>query len=947
LVLTEYSVAAECEGLSLGASFICPAGRYCPEGVNISGLGQCPIGTFSNVSGLMHVSQCRPCVAGMYCGETGLLAPSGSCSTGYYCSSGSGAADASVCDRRSTICDSPRCQGLVPISSPEKCGGKCPAGSFCPSGSAHPILCPPGFFCDSTGRSNVSGPCSAGYYCDEYGITDAKYKECPIGFFCPTGSIFPTKCPLGTSGLYNRSASVDACVKCPAGYFCPDQGNLTGLQICPEGMYCPAGTLVPTYSCPRCYFCPPGSSWPSLCPAGQYQNVAGQGVCKVCPAGYVCGGFTNLTNLGNETFIDRTDGGAAECPPGFFCPENSTYANPCLKGTFSTQPGSANKSSCILCPPGQYCGSDGLSKPTGACFPGYFCAAGSKSGAERICPVGHYCPAGSYYPSICRAGTFARSVGSVNCTKVESGTYSLAEGLVEIKGATAFMICSNSTEFTACGMDANISVCPGPTKAIYGNCSEGYFCLAGSNTPTPLQSLVRDANFGNICPKGTFCPNASMVYTPCEPGTYQGTVGQSACLSVPEGFFTLDRSTIEPCPTGFYCFNRSKVAPRPCPRGTFNNVLGSTTPSACSICTEGMYCASPNLTKPSGLCYAGFLCSRGVEVPNPAGRLNATASQMGIGGGACPPGFYCPQGTVRMMPCPAGTYNNRSNAESLSFCKPCPAGRFCSFEGMGEFPLPSCSSGFYCPPPIKNISFLEVLSIAIDFDTIWTSVTNVSIVIGQTESAPSEFVCPQGFHCKEASIWPEPCCLQNGTDLYCVQGICYCSTYEAEWGSTGCKLCPPGQSCPAFSNATENPYSITTISCPMDHFCSEGQIPTLCPNGTFSNRNSSFLSLDDDCSPCPPGFWCTQGRIQGQCAAGYICSGGSRCPKPVNILVIPHASYSSYLLFPPPFLSSYLSIQHQPPPFSPSSSLSHHSFLNPTVCQPCFLPFVTKCRVVL
>ena len=65
-------------------------------------------------------------------------------------------------------------------------GGVCPTGSFCPGGTSLPIACspgyynsgmggkdlsyctacPPSFYCEGSGLSSVSGPCSAGYYCD-------------------------------------------------------------------------------------------------------------------------------------------------------------------------------------------------------------------------------------------------------------------------------------------------------------------------------------------------------------------------------------------------------------------------------------------------------------------------------------------------------------------------------------------------------------------------------------------------------------------------------------------------------------------------------------------------------------------------------------------------------------------------------------------------------------
>ena len=47
------------------------------------------------------------------------------------------------------------------------------------------------------------------------------------------------------------------------------------------------------------------------------------------------------------------------------------------------------------------------------------------------------------------------------------------------------------------------------------------------------------------------------------------------------------------------------------------------------------------------LCNAGFYCQGKANVPNP---------NDGVTGSICPAGYYCPQGTVNPVPCPAGTY---------------------------------------------------------------------------------------------------------------------------------------------------------------------------------------------------------------------------------------------------------------------------------------------------
>ena len=44
----------------------CPVGYYCAQGTGITGL-PCPVGTFSNTTGLTTASLCTNCTAGTYC----------------------------------------------------------------------------------------------------------------------------------------------------------------------------------------------------------------------------------------------------------------------------------------------------------------------------------------------------------------------------------------------------------------------------------------------------------------------------------------------------------------------------------------------------------------------------------------------------------------------------------------------------------------------------------------------------------------------------------------------------------------------------------------------------------------------------------------------------------------------------------------------------------------
>jgi len=69
------------------------------------------------------------------------------------------------------------------------------------------------------------------------------------------------------------------------------------------------------------------------------------------------------------------------CPKGSYCPLLTESAEQylCPKGTFSDVTGLHNATQCTPCTAGYYCGSVGLTAPTGQCKAGFFCGGGSKS----------------------------------------------------------------------------------------------------------------------------------------------------------------------------------------------------------------------------------------------------------------------------------------------------------------------------------------------------------------------------------------------------------------------------------------------------------------------------------------------------------------------------------------------------------------------------------------
>ncbi|XP_051895657.1 uncharacterized protein LOC127583575, partial [Pristis pectinata] len=102
----------------------CPGGSYCPKGTE--NIRPCPIGHFGPMQGSGAEINCLPCPPGLFCNSSGLVAATGKCNAGYYCTGKSRTA--------------------TPID--HVTGGMCEPGTYCPSGAAHPVPCDPGKFCN-------------------------------------------------------------------------------------------------------------------------------------------------------------------------------------------------------------------------------------------------------------------------------------------------------------------------------------------------------------------------------------------------------------------------------------------------------------------------------------------------------------------------------------------------------------------------------------------------------------------------------------------------------------------------------------------------------------------------------------------------------------------------------------------------------------------------------
>ncbi|XP_029373686.1 uncharacterized protein LOC115053250 isoform X2 [Echeneis naucrates] len=183
------------------------------------------------------------------------------------------------------------------------------------------------------------------------------------------------------------------------------------------------------------------------------------------------------------------------------------------------------------------------------------------------------------------------------------------------------------------------------------------------------------------------------------------------------------------------------------------------------------------------------------------------------------------------MPCSLGSVRSTSGGVSMESCSACPAGHYCSTEGLAT-PSGPCAAGFYCP---------------FDFSA----------------TTPYAFLCPKGHYCPEGSALALPC----PTGMY-----------QPNMGSDSCIPCRSGFFC-------EEAIEGGPLICPPHSFCPAGtMVPQPCPDGTYTHSNQGGLQEERECLPCPSGRFCRAGRIQGMCAAGYICVSGSADFNPQGLV---------------------------------------------------------------
>ena len=101
------------------------------------------------------------------------------------------------------------------------------------------------------------------------------------------------------------------------------------------------------------------------CPAGKYCSGAGVESFPSNTSGSCHPGFFCVSGGNTPRPSQNFSGIGGVCPPGAFCPEETSEPIGCPNGTFSNVSQLVSASQCTLCSDGHYCEESNLTAPTG------------------------------------------------------------------------------------------------------------------------------------------------------------------------------------------------------------------------------------------------------------------------------------------------------------------------------------------------------------------------------------------------------------------------------------------------------------------------------------------------------------------------------------------------------------------------------------------------------
>lgn len=277
-----------------------------------------------------------------------------------------------------------------------------------------------------------------------------------------------------------------------------------------------------------------------------------------------------------------------------------------------------------------------------------------------------------------------------------------------------------------------------------------------------------------------------MVYRQSCPATVNGAL-EPACLATQDRCSELpDVNSVHAMVNGTTC--QPLLSAQPCDWGSNPELLGQQVQAIQQggfesdipyVCAVGILGASHATDQMSSLC--GGPTRAGTWQPNPGGTVELP----------CPPGYFCPVGTVNPLPCVAGTWSNASN-----LAHGCPSVDPGHFSSAGSTRQRPCNPGSVAP--VGGLS--ECQACPPGSHQRSTGATQCAI-------CPANSYCPEGtshpLSCESGAGIPNAVTLEAGSSG---SGDCRCKKgyYDDESlpGQIHCTICPSGVDCSESAGTT-------------------------------------------------------------------------------------------------------------------------------------------------
>eukprot|EP00939_MAST-03C_sp_MAST-3C-sp1_P003338 g3338.t1 len=445
-----------------------------------------------------------------------------------------------------------------------------------------------------------------------------------------------------------------------------------------------------------------------------------------------------------------------------------------------------------------------------------------------------------------------------------------------------------------------------------GLCSPGFYCGAGSATPTEFQ--CGDSKL--------YCPDGSSSPSVAPPGWY--TVDSSGS---DDGDASL-RADIRPCEPGHFCTDGIRIA---CRGGLYGGVGQLEVPTCSGLCERGYYCPVASTSARERECGdPSTFCPRGSSAPTPVAdgyytvgdsMTHAQNYSESVNGGwyfseetlvgaertrweqrICEPGHFCVDG--KRFECPPGVYGSSDGLRSIECDGSCSAGYFCDAKSTSPTQNECGAVDLYCPKRSGR-----PLDVSVGFFSVDAYGSRNGPETQRADVRP----CDPGHFCRGAERFPCPEGVYGGhgelTDPMC-SGLCergyYCpvastSAREHDCGDPS-TFCPRGSSTPTpvadgyytVGDAMISRSSAEAFRLEMSQNDSESvsgawyfSEETLV--GAERNRweqricEPGHFCVDGKRFECPPGVYGSSDGLRsiecdGSCSAGYFCDAKSTLP---------------------------------------------------------------------